>query len=233
LTMEKSNRPATGHGRPAIALIAGFGDSITAGVHLQEEEKFLSLLGERFGSATSNHGKPGQTTEQAMERLDDVLKLKPDVCTVAFGMNDHVMKEPNVPKVAFDTFQRNLTTICRSLQDIGSKPILCTIHPIIEGDADGYYYARHPQDWYAQQNGAQACIDRYNEGIREVAAACGVRLADVAETWKRRVASGANMFDLLFTRENCGRDDGVHPTAAGNLIYADCIAEQIERMLEQ
>ncbi|WP_409340683.1 SGNH/GDSL hydrolase family protein [Paenibacillus sp. MBLB4367] len=213
-------------------LIVGYGDSITAGVFLEEEETYLFHLGSRYGCDTVNAGVPGQTSSKAMERLQAVLELQADICIVEFGMNDHVAASSNMPKVTIPAFKQNLQTICKQLIQKGVKPVLCTIHPIIEGDASHYYYARHPQEWYAEPLGAQAWIERYNEGIREAAHECQIPVADITRTWNRYLKAGGRLQDLLITLDNSDRDDGVHPNADGHKRYAECISEQIDLLLK-
>ncbi|WP_409345877.1 SGNH/GDSL hydrolase family protein [Paenibacillus sp. MBLB4367] len=212
-------------------VIVGFGDSITAGVRVGEDESYLQRLGQRFECAIHNEGVAGNTSAQGLARLQTVLERKADICIVAFGMNDHVMERAHCPRVDVLAFRQNLMEICRALTAGGATPILCTIHPIIEGGPESYYYARSPQEWYKASGGAQVRIDMYSRTIREVAEACGVALADIALAWAARLANGGSLHDLLLTVENSGKDDGVHPSPEGHRVYEVCIAETIERAL--
>jgi len=208
-------------------IIAGFGDSITRGVFV-EEHSYLNVLAAMTGASVINAGIPGQTSTQAIGRLDsDVLGRSPDLCIVAFGMNDHVCKAPDTPKTPLAQFKENLRTICSRLKAKGITAVLCTVHPIIEGNSTAYYYARHPKEWYRNPPGAQARIEMYNEAIREAARLEGAALADVAAHWSKAIAGGCRLEDLLLTAENFGKDDGVHPNAKGHRLYAECIAEKI------
>lgn len=211
--------------------LAAFGDSITAGQYLEESDTYLRKLAARFECETINAGVPGNTTGQGLARFErDVLAHRPDVCVVAFGMNDHVAKEAEVAKTPLAEFRRNLTDIVERLRAERIVPLLCTVNPIIEGDAGNYYYNRHPEQWYGNPEGAQKWIDMYNEMIREVAVSLGVALADVALRWQIYTEQGGMLSDLLRTVENSGKDDGVHPTAAGHDLYAECIGEALARI---
>ena len=213
--------------------LAGFGDSITAGQYLAETDTYLHKLSVRFHCDTINAGIPGNTIGQGWARFErDVLEHRPDLCIVAFGMNDHVNTAPRTAKTPLKEFRGKLEQIVNRLKKEHIVPVLCTVNPIIEGDAGSYYYKRHPQEWYRDPDGAQAWIELYNREIRDAAAALSVSLADVALRWSRYVEEGGSLRDLLRTVENSGTDDGVHPTAAGQLLIADCIGETLDGLLK-
>ncbi|MFK7692155.1 SGNH/GDSL hydrolase family protein [Paenibacillus sp. HJGM_3] len=208
--------------------LVGLGDSITAGAHVRNEDTFLYKLGQKYGWSVANAGVNGATSSRALERLSLIVPQKPDICLIAFGMNDHVAVRWNEPRVPLQQFQDNLTTICRTVKHTGGLPVLCTIHPIIEGDASGYYYSRHPEEWYHDPLGAQRWIDRYSMGVRDVAEASGAPLADIARYWSDRLRDGVSLADLLLTEHNCGRKDGVHLTPRGHDLYAACLSELLD-----
>jgi lysophospholipase L1-like esterase len=212
--------------------LACFGDSITAGQYLTDSDTFASKLADRFKCEVINAGVPGNTTGQGLARFErDVLEHRPDICVIAFGMNDHVNKEPGTAKTPLPEFRGNLTHIIERLRANDIVPVLCTANPIIEGDEERYYYRRHPKEWYRNPSGAQAWIDLYNEEIRALAGSLGVALADVALRWRQYTEQGGQLDDLLRTVENSGTDDGVHPTAAGQELFAACIGETLEPLI--
>ncbi|OUS70801.1 hypothetical protein B1748_27840 [Paenibacillus sp. MY03] len=212
--------------------LAAFGDSITAGQYIAESDTYIYKLAKRFQCEAINAGVPGNTTGQGLARFDnDVLAKRPDICIVAFGMNDHVMEEDGVAKTPLAEFRSNLATIIDKLRAAEAVPVLCTINPIIEGDADSYYYRRHPMGWYRNPDSAQGWIDVYNEAIIEQAASLGVALADVARCWQTYIQQGGALGDLLRTVENSGTDDGVHPTAAGQALLAACIGDVMQTIV--
>jgi len=212
-------------------LIVGFGDSITAGVFLSVEDTYLYKLGLKYGFDIHNAGVPGNTTSQGLSRMQtDVINKEPNICILEFGMNDHVATELDKQAVDPATFKNNLTLMINKLLEIKCTPILCTISPIIEGNADAYYYNRHPQEWYQSPLGAQAWIDQYSQIIRDVATEMGVRLADVASTFANHLALGGTLTGangVLRNLDNAGADDGVHPTASGHDLYLSAIVDQI------
>ncbi|GBG08385.1 hypothetical protein PAT3040_02965 [Paenibacillus agaridevorans] len=210
-----------------LRLIVGFGDSITAGVHLSPQDTYLHMLGEALGCETYNAGVPGQTTADALLRhREEVLMNKPDLCILQFGMNDHVMEAPNTNKVPGSAFQANLSKMIEEQREHNIRSLLCTIHPIIEGNADAYYYNRHPQQWYGTK-GANQWIAEYNQLIRDVAGQYDCLVADIEAYWKLALASTHRLESCIRTIENAGMDDGVHPTLLGQQLYYECLKETI------
>ncbi len=70
-----------------------FGDSITAGYGLPENESFPEdlnrlLAARHSGYRVLNQGVPGDTTTDALTRLPTILALHPQVVVVEFGGND-------------------------------------------------------------------------------------------------------------------------------------------------
>lgn len=87
-----------------------------------------------------NAGISGNTTKDGVERLTDVLALKPAAVIVAFGGNDGLRGLP------IDATRRNLDQIVGTLQKAGSKVVLggITLPPNY-----GLDYIRQFNDTYA------------------------------------------------------------------------------------
>jgi acyl-CoA thioesterase-1 len=87
-----------------------------------------------------NAGISGNTTKDGLDRLDDVLALKPVVVIVAFGGNDGLRGLP------IDSTRRNLDQIISTLQRAGIKVVLggITLPPNYGPD-----YIRQFNDTYA------------------------------------------------------------------------------------
>lgn len=206
-------------------LLAGFGDSIMAAQYLPEEDAFLTRLGKRYGLPVLNAGIPGNTSEQGLRRMaKDVLAYHPDLCIIAFGMNDHTAVGPNQAKVPISRYKYYLTEMVRHCKAQHCIPVLCTVQPVIAGNQCQYYYARHPQEWYRHPIGVQAWINEYSRAVREVAAEQDVLIADIAYSFRLARYAGIPLSCLVRTIENSGIDDGVHPNAAGHELYERCIA---------
>jgi acyl-CoA thioesterase I len=104
-------------------VIVAFGDSLTAGYGTDAGNSYPDFL-ERdlndkgFHYHVVNAGISGNTTKDGIERLQDVLALKPSVVIVAFGGNDGLRGLP------IDTTRRNLDQIVSTLQRAGTKIVL-------------------------------------------------------------------------------------------------------------
>lgn len=98
--------------------IVAFGDSLTYGTGSTKSGGFVTLLSEKSGMPIVNMGVPGDTTRDALLRLDSVLAGKPDVVIVLFGGNDLLKGIP-----ATET-AKNLALIDTKLTSSGAKVLL-------------------------------------------------------------------------------------------------------------
>jgi len=102
--------------------IVCFGDSITAGYGIAPEQAFPSLLSRQIGLPVINAGRDGDTTVDALARIDrDVLQRDPRLVVVEFGGNDF---RRNVEKE--ETF-RNLDRIVARIKRHGAMVVLLEI----------------------------------------------------------------------------------------------------------
>ena len=91
--------PAEQRGHASAKRIAFLGDSITAGYGVAAAEAFPAvveaLLRERGQDVEAiNAGVSGDTSAGGLERLDWVLRSKPDVLVVELGANDALRGQP-------------------------------------------------------------------------------------------------------------------------------------------
>src|ERR1700756_423519 len=113
-------QPAAKDNRPVIV---AFGDSLTAGYGTDAGNSYPDFL-ERdletkgFHYHVVNAGVSGNTTKDGIERLDEVLGLKPAVVIVAVGGNDGLRGLP------IDITRKNLDQIVSTLQHAGIKVVL-------------------------------------------------------------------------------------------------------------
>jgi acyl-CoA thioesterase I len=135
----RSNPPSASPAAPAAAapapaepapppqdnrpVIVAFGDSLTAGYGTDTGNSYPDFLqhdldARGFHYHVVNAGISGNTTKDGVERLDDVLALKPVVVIVAFGGNDGLRGLP------IDSTRRNLDQIVSTLQRAGIKVVL-------------------------------------------------------------------------------------------------------------
>lgn len=124
-------RAALTSGQPLT--IVCFGDSVT-GVyyHTGGMRAYTDMLGIALKKAYPkadltmiNAGISGHATTNALERIErDVLKHKPTLVTVMFGLNDMV-------RVPLDQYRANLNKIIDQCQAAGSEVLLCTPNNVI------------------------------------------------------------------------------------------------------
>lgn len=79
------------HGR--APLIAAFGDSLSSGYDLPPDDGFAPALQRELAKISlradvQNHGVAGDTTDDALNRVEWMLSEKPDIVIVEFGAND-------------------------------------------------------------------------------------------------------------------------------------------------
>ncbi len=104
-------------------VIVAFGDSLTAGYGTDAGNSYPDFLeqdlnAKGFHYHVINAGVSGNTTKDGLDRLDDVVSLKPAVVIVAFGGNDGLRGLP------IDSTRKNLDQIVSTLQRAGIKIVL-------------------------------------------------------------------------------------------------------------
>jgi acyl-CoA thioesterase I len=104
-------------------VIVAFGDSLTAGYGTDAGNSYPDFL-ERDLNARGFHyhvvnaGVSGNTTKDGVQRVDEVLTLKPVLVIVAFGGNDGLRGLP------IDSTHKNLDQIVSTFQHAGIKVVL-------------------------------------------------------------------------------------------------------------
>ncbi len=76
--------------------IVALGDSLTAGFGVKEKEAYPARLEKKLAEAgyrwrVINAGVSGETSGDILSRIDDVLKVKPDIVILEIGVNDGFM----------------------------------------------------------------------------------------------------------------------------------------------
>jgi acyl-CoA thioesterase-1 len=104
-------------------VIVAFGDSLTAGYGTDAGNSYPDFLerdlnAKGFPYHVVNAGISGNTTKDGVERMDEVLALKPGLVIVAFGGNDGLRGLP------IESTRKNLDQIVSTLQRAGIKIVL-------------------------------------------------------------------------------------------------------------
>jgi acyl-CoA thioesterase-1 len=111
---------------PHIPVIVVFGDSFTAGLGIPHEAAFPAQLeswlhGQGSAVRVVNAGKSGDTTANALPRLDKALAEQPDLVILELGANDALRGiDPTLTRT-------NLATMITRIKDSGAKVLLTGI----------------------------------------------------------------------------------------------------------
>jgi acyl-CoA thioesterase-1 len=132
----------TSDSRPVIAC---FGDSLTAGYGVDHNRSYPADMQRDLDAAgfhyrVVNMGVSGDTTKDALARVEHVLALKPELVVVEFGGNDGLRGLPIA-----DT-QQNLDAIVGSLKKSGTRVAIAgiTLPPDYGPDYVGHFNAMYP-----------------------------------------------------------------------------------------
>jgi lysophospholipase L1-like esterase len=213
---------------PRLLRCVAFGDSTTAQrqVDGQPLEVYSTLLerrlpGEGVIPQVINRGVPGNSTADALKRLDkDVLALRPHVAFIQFGINDSavdVWRKPPAsgPRVPLESYEENLRAMVRALGSIGAEVYLMTPNPVRWTPKLLELYSSSPYD-PSDPDGWNILLRQYAEAARRVGAEEKVKLVDVYRAFQEfGKAGGQSTDDLLL--------DGMHPNARGHRLIADLI----------
>ena len=104
-------------------VIVAFGDSLTRGYGLPPGKNFVTFLSEVTKIPIINSGKTGDTTSDALIRLNqDALDYRPDIVLVLLGGNDFLAGYSE------EVVRANLQVIIRKIKQSGSRVILVGVY---------------------------------------------------------------------------------------------------------
>jgi len=163
-----------------------------------------------------NRGISGQTTRDALERLEkDVLSLLPGWVLIEFGINDSSFRpSQKIPRVSREDFALCLNEIVRQIQVARGEPILMINHPL--GTPD-------PRQPNGKSRGAN--LRDYHEMTRRIAKKRGYPIVDLH---RRLTKQGLSKW-----RAKGLRKDGVHLTALGHRMYAEAMMQELTPILKR
>lgn len=100
-------------------IILAFGDSITNGVGAEKNESYPAVLANLAKRTVIESGVPGETTEEGLIRLKDVLeKYNPSLVILCEGGND-MLRQMDLTKT-----KENLRNMVKFIKEKGSDVIL-------------------------------------------------------------------------------------------------------------
>lgn len=128
--------------RPAVVC---FGDSLTAGYGADDGASYPDFLQraldrQGYKYRVVNEGISGNTTKDGVERLSEVIELKPRVVVLEFGGND------GLRGLKVETTRKNLGVMIAALQKSGAKVVLAgmTLPPDYGQDYVQSFTASYP-----------------------------------------------------------------------------------------
>jgi sialidase-1 len=215
--------------QPKPGGIIMFGDSTTAPrgsvkVYATRVEIALQSIGSSL--SVYNSGVPSNTTVQARKRLqEDVLRHKPRIVVMQFGINDSavdVWKKPptSEPRVSLSAFIDNCRAMITEAQQQGTKVIVMTTNPLRWTSKLRELYGKTPYNADAEDGFESLNLTRYNDALRKLAAELKVPLVDVHNAYPAFAAKHKTTIDAMLT-------DGMHPGELGHQLVAELLVPAI------
>lgn len=118
--------------------IVGLGDSITWGYPYGPTDSWLTIVGEKLGYQYVNMGINGETTEEMLLRVPQVMAERPDVVILLGGTNDAYQG------IALQNIQQNVTAIFTQItegEEHNTVLVLGLPTPVQEADAEAVLLA--------------------------------------------------------------------------------------------
>jgi acyl-CoA thioesterase-1 len=129
-----------------VTRIVFLGDSLTAGLGLDENEAYPAVIErelrkEGLSFEVINAGVSGDTSAGGLSRLDWLLGQRPDVVVIALGANDGLRALP------VEETEKNLREIVRRSREAGAQVLLLgmRIPPNYGPDYAGRFEAMYPR----------------------------------------------------------------------------------------
>lgn len=206
-----------------------FGDSTTAPrgavkVYATRVETALQSIGSSLG--VHNAGVPSNTTVQARKRLqDDVLRFKPRVVVMQFGINDSavdVWRKPPMtePRVSLTAFIDNYRAMIAETHKQGAKVIIMTTNPLRWTSKLRELYGKPPYNAETEDGFESLNLTRYNDALRKLATEMKVPLVDVHAAYPAFAVKNKTTIDAMLT-------DGMHPGDLGHQLVAELLVNAI------
>lgn len=191
--------------KPKTKRVVFFGDSITQGG--AQGNGYINLLKKQVDSTKFElfgAGIGGNKVYDLYLRLeDDVLAKKSDLVFIYVGINDVWHKQTSKTGTDYPKYLKFYQALINKIKAAGSAVVLCT--PSVVGEKKG------------GANELDADLDKYSEGIRELAAKNNLPLCDLRKAFQayEEQNNPENLEKDILTR------DRVHLNDKGNQFVAD------------
>lgn len=213
--------------------IVFFGDSVTEGCFelyptsygfdtvRHPDKAYPSLvtrtLKEKYGEniISVNAGRSGDSSKNGLERTErDVLSQKPDIVTIAFGLNDIFRPEH---------FEKSINGILEKITASGAKTVLVTPNML-----NTYI---HEETLPSALKVARTAMAAQTDGTLEqiylqslsAAKRFGTEVCDVYLFWKNLYSQGVDITSLLVNKIN-------HPCEKMHIKTAEMLLQTIEKL---
>ena len=191
--------------KPKTKRVVFFGDSITQGG--VQGNGYINLLKKQVDSTKFElfgAGIGGNKVYDLYLRLeDDVLAKKPDLVFIYVGINDVWHKQTSKTGTDYPKYLKFYQALINKIKATGSAVVLCT--PSVIGEKK------------AGANELDTELDKYSEGIRELATKNNLPLCDLRKAFQayEEKNNPENLEKDILTR------DRVHLNDKGNQFVAD------------
>jgi len=207
-----------------MATIVTFGDSVTYGVHkgVTESETYSAvtetqLREQGIAVAVVRQGVSGENTTGGLQRLPEVLALRPQYLTIMYGLNDAYLagEQENTWEVSPEQYAHNLTVMITRCRDAGIIPVLLTPNPMSPWGSSTESFGHRPP--YSTVGDINFMLQRYVKAVIQVG--------------QDEEAPVIDIYDFLLTHGvhedamNRYLIDGVHPTSTGHRLIALRVTE--------
>lgn len=198
--------------------IAFFGDSVTAALFedgvMDENAVYHNILynmiKEKHSVETEilNFGVSGETATNGIERIGEIISAKPDLCVVAFGLNDSVGGMESLVK-----YENAMREIIKTLLSSKIEVVVLTQNMMNTKPANknNPHYEFSLLTAQIVKSGIQ---EIYINTAKDVAKQYSVQVADCFSIWKELYESGVDTDKMLSNGVN-------HPTRDAHKIFAD------------
>ena len=164
-----------------------------------------------------NAGISGNCATDGANRVErDVITSHPDLCIVAFGLNDSIQFED--PNIYTNALSKIFDALIRSeIECIYLTPNMMCTYKMPELLNDPFLNMMGDKCSASQNNGT---LDAFVEAGKALCDEAGVTVCDCYSIWKKLAENGADIPVLLSNRLN-------HPTREMHFIAADALFKTI------